>query len=153
MTTIRLMERRDIPACRILVAHGWDALFGDISHLDLNEIWGPGWRPTFYVADGGGRPIGMCAYNIAWLGYGIYSLTWLVVHPDHRGRKIASSLVDRCLEDLRPIARLILAETPSEQVRRLLERRGFLCRFSIPAERGGSDSEMLLTWIRERTSA
>lgn len=148
MTTIRLMERGDIPACMVLAAHGWGPLFGGVSHVDFNEAFGPGWRPTFYVAatDAGGA-VGMCAHNIAWLGYGIYSLTWLTVHPAFRGRGIASRLVDRCLQDLRPIARLILAETPSDQVWRLLERRGFEPLKSIPAEQDGT-IEQLLAWVR-----
>ncbi len=149
MTTIRLMERRDIPACMALAAHGWGPLFGGMSHVDFNEAFGPGWRPTFYVADVGGDAAAMCAYNIAWLGYGIYSLTWLVVHPVYRKCNLASALVDRCLADLRPLARVILAETPSPIVRGLLERRGFEPWRSIAGERGG-EPEMLLGWTGPR---
>lgn len=133
---IRLMERRDIPACIDLASSGFGSLFGSLAHVDFNEMFGAAaWRPTFYVMDLGSKIVGMGSYNISWLGYGIYSLTWLVVHTDFRRQGIASALVDRRLQDLETTARLILAETPSEIVASLYERRGFHRLMAIPIER------------------
>lgn len=148
MIKIRLMERRDIPACTELAAIGFGPLFGSLAHVDFNEAFGSAaWRPTFYIAEDSDIIAGMGAYNIAWLGYGIYSLTWLVVSPRYRRQGIASGLVDRRLKDLRPIARLILTETPSDDVATLYERRGFKRILTISGERDReSIPEVLLSW-------
>jgi ribosomal protein S18 acetylase RimI-like enzyme len=127
---------------------GFGPFVGHLAHVDLNEAFNStAWRPTFYVAEIDGNVVGMGAYNIAWLGYGIYSLTWLIVAPDFRRRGIAKALIDRRLADLRPMARLILTETPREEVAHLYEGRyGFRRLLTIPGELERERSEILLGW-------
>ena len=145
---IRMMQRQDIPACRRLASIGFGSLFGELAHVDFNEMFGSAaWRPTFYVCEIANKIVGMGAYNIAWLGYGIYSLTWLAVHPEHRRKGIATALIERRLADLRPLARLILTETPREEVAVLYERLGFRRVLMIPGEQSfAADAEVLLAW-------
>jgi GNAT superfamily N-acetyltransferase len=146
--TIRLLEQRDIPTCVRLGVTGFGPFVGHFAHVDLNEVFNPGaWRPTFYVAEVGGQVVGMGCYNITWLGYCIYSLSWLAVAPEFRRRGVAAALIDRRLADLKPMARLILIETPREEVAKFYERRyAFRRLMTIPGEHQREQPEILLGW-------
>lgn len=146
--SIRLLEPRDVPACVRLSVSGFGPFVGHLAHVDINEMFNPGaWRPTFYVAEAEHNVVGMGAYNIAWLGYCIYSLTWLVVAPEFQRRGIASALIERRLADLRPMARLILIETPREHVANFYQRKyGFRRLMKIPGEHDRERPELLLGW-------
>jgi GNAT superfamily N-acetyltransferase len=142
------LEPKDIPACVCLAVQGFGPFIGHLAHVDLNEAFHSGaWRPTFYVAEIKGSIVGMGAYNISWLGYRIYSLTWLVVAPEFRRHGVGGELINRRLDDLKPMARLILLETPREEVARLYEHKhGFRRLLTIPGECERERAEILLGW-------
>jgi ribosomal protein S18 acetylase RimI-like enzyme len=150
--SIRTLEPRDLPGCVRLAVSGFGPFIGHLAHVDLNEAFSSNaWRPTFYVAEIDKNLVGMGAYNIAWLGYGIYSLTWLTVAPEFRRRGIAAALIDRRLADLKPMARLILVETPREELARFYEKKySFQRLMNIPGELARDNLEVLLGWTERR---
>ncbi len=88
---------------------------------------------SWLVLDGGGAVVGIGQFSIRG---GAYFDGWVTTHPEHRGRGIASHLLDlierRCAElvDAAPEgARVVLAHFASAanpEARSLLERRGYV---------------------------
>lgn len=139
---IRHLQQTDIADCMGIAAKGWGPLVGSLAQVDLQEAFGQApWRPTFYVAERG-EVVGFAAYGCSWIGYSVYSLTWVCVDPKHRRQGIASSLVYRCLKDLRPFARTVLLMT--RDAMGLYEKFGFRAVSTHPAENGDDGIETLM---------
>lgn len=152
--TIRLLEPRDVPDVRTVISHTLGKRTAEMAHVDLNEAFGPGaWRPTFYVAEMEATRgiVGVAAYNTTWLAYGTYALSWVNVDPWVQGCGIGTSLVKRCLRDLRPIARLVLLTTETE-ADWYAKHFGFVALKQQPGENDQTETLMALD-IREGTAA
>ncbi|MFN2483512.1 MAG: GNAT family N-acetyltransferase [Candidatus Limnocylindria bacterium] len=114
-----LMEHGEIDFSR-------DELLGEWERSDLET---DGW----VVLDGGGRIVGHGQITVRG---GAYLDSWVVTHPDHRARGIASHLLDlvedRCNELLAEAsdgARVVIgnfASAVNTEARALLERRGYV---------------------------
>lgn len=143
-TTIRTLEQRDVPACMGVAAVCWEKLIGAMAQADLNEAFGTSpWKPVFYVADRCGDIVGFAAYGCTWVGYNVYSLTWVCTRPQDRGHGIATALVTKCLDDLRPVARMVTLLT--EHAESLYKKFGFQTVYRLPAETGPG-TEAMMVW-------
>jgi GNAT superfamily N-acetyltransferase len=108
----RPMQQSDVPQCMRLAKEGWEKFAGQVSQPEFMEMFTTsGWRPFFYVADDGGQLRGMAGWNTSWLTYGIYNLFWVAVQKDHRKQGIGKTLVERCLDDIRPLADAVMLMT------------------------------------------
>lgn len=109
---IRPMQQSDIPACLAVAAEGWDKKTAQMAQPDFSDAFSSAaWRPIFYVAEIDGKVIGTACYVVSWLCYGVYNLAWVAVKRDFRGRGIGAALVQRCLDDLHPIADVVMLAT------------------------------------------
>lgn len=129
---LRPMIAADIPEATALIARVWTK---EYAALARDEFTGHG---TFYVLEQDGKIVALGGYgDCAWIGWGVYSLCWISVAPERRGRGFGSMIVERCLADLRPIANLIVLGTQTAVS--FYERVGFRA-----AARWGTDTLMVL---------
>jgi GNAT superfamily N-acetyltransferase len=109
---IRPMQQSDIPQCLIIAREGWDRGTAQHAAPDFTEMFASAaWRPFFYVAEEHESIVGMVGYGVSWLCYGVYNLFWLAVRRNARGRGIGKALIERCLDDLYPIADVLMLVT------------------------------------------
>lgn len=109
---IRPMTQTDLPQCMRLAREGWDKFAGQVAQPEFMEMFtASAWRPFFYVAEDGGRLVGMAGWNTSWLTYGIYNLFWVAVQKNCRGAGIGRALVSKCLNDLEPLADAVMLMT------------------------------------------
>lgn len=109
---IRPMQQSDIPACLAVAAEGWSKQTAQMAQPDFSDAFSnAAWRPFFFVAEIDGEVVGTACYVVSWLCYGVYNLAWVAVKKDFRGRGLGIALVDRCLDDLRPIADAVMLAT------------------------------------------
>lgn len=112
MITIRPMLQGDIPQCLLVASECWSKFTAQCAYPDFLEMFSAAaFRPFYYVAVEEEKVVGMVGYNTSWLSYGIYNMFWLGVRPAYRKQGIATKLMNRCLEDLLPIADVIMGVT------------------------------------------
>lgn len=110
---IRPLRQDDIPACLAIAVDGWGKFAAQVGQPDFGDMFSSAaWRPFFYVAEhSDGLVVGMAGYGPSWLTYGIYNLFWVGVRNAYERRGIGSALVQRCLDDLTPIADVVMLMT------------------------------------------
>ncbi len=109
---IRPLERADIPQCLIVAAEAWGKHTAHVGQPDFNDAFAGGsCRPFFYVAESDGQIVGMGCHNVTWAAYGLYGLAWIAVRKAYRGQGIGKAIVERCLDDLRPVADAVMLLT------------------------------------------
>lgn len=109
---IRPMVAADIPSVLAITAECWNRFTAQLAQPDFESMFsGAVWKPFFYVAVSDGAVIGMAGYGVSWLSYGIYNMFWHGVTPSARNRGVGMSLVQRRLDDLAPIADVVMIAT------------------------------------------
>jgi ribosomal protein S18 acetylase RimI-like enzyme len=109
---IRALQQSDIPACLGIACEAWDRATAQMCQPDLESAFAIAvWKPFFYVAEVESEVVAMGGYGVSWLTYGVYNLFWHAVRKSHRGRGIGRAMVNRRLDDLRPIANVVMIAT------------------------------------------
>ena len=108
---IRRAAEADLPAIKALIALYPDTLMQD--HLPRTE--------EFFVAEEEDKMIGCCALEV--YSQRLAEVRSLVVLPDHQGKGVATSLIEKCLDEARALGvHEVLTITGATS---LFEKQGF----------------------------
>ena len=146
---VRALAQADVPACLIVIAECWGRSTAHTAEPELRDAFSGGsYRPTFYVAVDDEQVVGIAGYNASWSGYGLFNMCWIGVRPSWRNRGIAAALVNRCLDDLLPVAEAVMLVTHIP--RYYAKHWGFVAVSSLPL-RGRAEGDTLMVLLLQDT--
>lgn len=144
---IRPMRPDDIPGGLAVAAEGWNKYTAQVAQPDFSDAFSnAAWKPFFYVAQVEGAIVGTACHVVSWLCYGVHNLAWVAVRKAHRGHGIGVALVDRCLDDLRPVADAVMLAT---NVPDFYRRWGFRRSDGLKTTENLGEHIMVLEFSRE----
>jgi N-acetylglutamate synthase-like GNAT family acetyltransferase len=141
MIMIRAMAQTDLPAVLAVAANAFDRDHAQRAQPEFNEMFGAAaLRPFFYIAETGGKIVGVSGYGTSWLAYGVYELFWELfwvgVLKENRGRHLGKALVERCLSDLVTVADQVILVTSECE---FFKKCGFTVLGPLPTKKGSKD--------------
>lgn len=109
---IRQTIKGDIPNLAAIVSKNYSKLTAEYfcSEIDCSLGAYP-FKPTFYTGLNYEEIIGCAGYVANWLAYGSFSLSWVNIKSSEQNKGYGKKLVQQCIDDLVPIASLILLST------------------------------------------
>lgn len=125
---VRPLGIEDIPALLHIVRSNWSENIAQMAHVEFGQAFNQAvWKPIFYVAEVNGKIVGSAGYHVSWMAYGVYDITWVNAHIDHRNVGIGRALVTRCIDDIRAVGSLAMLSTKSPEY--YAKRWGFVTCF------------------------
>lgn len=102
MMRIRVLKERDIEACVRIVGLNYSKKYSGLARKELQakfrNVVG---SPEYVVADEKGEVAGFTGYIQSWMGYNVYDIFWVNVHPKRQGKGIGTKLVKEAIRRIR----------------------------------------------------
>ena len=147
---IRAMAQADLPAVLAIASNAFDRDHAQRAQPEFNEMFSSAaLRPFFYVAEVGGKTVGVAGYGASWLAYGVYELFWVGVLKENRKQQLGRKLVERCLADMATVADQVILVTSECE---FFKKCGFTVLGPLPTEKGPKDVLMFKDVLGSKNS-
>lgn len=96
------MTRADIPDASRIIGDNYSPHFAASARLELREMFRTGAiKPVYYVAEVGGRVVGLVGFMQSWMDYNVYQIFWVNVAQEYQGQGIGTKLVEKAIHEIR----------------------------------------------------
>lgn len=111
---LRRMNEDDIPFLTSIVSENYSKFFAEQfvneANFALNKL---PFKPNFIVIENQDKILGCACWNSNWCSWGVFNISWVQVKKHFQNIGIGKLLVNKCLEELKPQAGLIILSTSS----------------------------------------
>ncbi len=100
MVSMRLMRKDDIATAVDMVMQNYhDPIYAENARKELLEMFTESViRPTYVVAEEGGKVIGFAGFTESWMDYHICEIFWVNVAPGRQRTGVGKRLIEKILE-------------------------------------------------------
>jgi N-acetylglutamate synthase-like GNAT family acetyltransferase len=109
---IRPLQQSDIPKLAAIVNRNYNKHCAEMFyHEAACAFYNYPFVPHFLVIELNSLVIGCACWNADWCSWGVFNISWVQVDPNYQNKGVGKILVDAILNELMPIASLIILAT------------------------------------------